>query len=360
MRRRGFVACWFRRPASCESAASAKKSCDDRAAFWQPRHGGKQRAHVQTECDRQCGPSNLCSQRSSPSSGSEGSSYPSTTMRMTQSPKSRRPRSSSAAHIQRAHRGLRCLHPHLMACGVVQRRCSQASSRAEKPMSHEQRSREVWSSSSGGEPKSRGRLSLPQHFTSTRRPLSSSRPAHPCLSRCSARCIGSATPRPLAACRTRMRADLQRCSGIRQARRHARDSFGLNGCERSAGSSVSTAARGRSARRYLSTSHSAQIPRRPGTLSPLCHARIQHVDLRARPGRHRELGRLRLGPESRACSTKVRTSPDRMAGGRRSGGRAIHRQKGARARARDLGDGVWGREGRVALCRMRPRRPSGR
>jgi hypothetical protein len=49
-----------------------------------------------------------------------------------------------------------------------------------------------------------------------------------------------------------------------------------------------------------------------------------------------------------------------MAGGRRSGGRAIHRQKGARARARDLGDGVWGREGRVALCRMRPRRPSGR
>ena len=239
-------------------------------------------------------------------------------------------------------------------------------------MTHEQCSREVWSSSSGGEPKSRGRLSLPQHFTSTRRPLSSSRPAHPCLSRCSARCIGSATPRPLAACQTRMRADLQRCSGIRQARRHARDSFGLNGCERSAGSSVSTAARGRSARRYLSTSHSAQIPRRPGTLSPLCHARIQHVDLRARPGRHRELGRPRqrlsnrhrelgrprLGPDTRACSTKVRTSPDRTAGGRRSGGRASHRQKGARAR--DLGDGVWGREGRVALCRMRARRPSGR
>jgi ribosomal protein L4 len=54
----------------------------------------------------------------------------------------------------------------------------------------------------------------------------------------------------------------------------------------------------------------------------------------------------------------VRTSPDRMAGGRRSGGRAMYRQKGARAR--DLGDGVWGREGRVTLCRIRPRRPSGR
>ena len=166
-----------------------------------------------------------------------------------------------------------------MACGVAQRRCSPASSRAEEPMPHGQCSREVWSSSSGGEPKSRGRLSLPRHFTLTRRPLSYSRHAHPCLSRCSARCIGSATPRSLAACLTRMKAVLQRCSGIRLARRHARDSFGFNGCERRAGSPVSTAARGRSARRYLSTSHSAQIPRRPGTLSPFCHAPILHVDI---------------------------------------------------------------------------------